>query len=437
MKKNKLLLTGLFFVSLAFFFGCQSTRSPDPSKVKQMIQNQEKRIGVIESLGGAKVSSQATHLLRMENGSTLFLKSSVLALADQKYGDIQVEVAGNILRTTDGNEVMEVMNIDMVDRKTSTINEAPQWVDYTSENLQLSLKYRDDYKLQEEDDKVTLIKTQKTAEESLKTVNDTLANGNTDASAQKEATITIKVISKDAGFNLIEAMGVPSDSTADLLAKGYNKSKITQKALDAYKQSGADGSQISYFVKSGYSYQINYTVGQKDTAITDQNMFYDIMASIDFGGVTKSESVAIKDQPEKITGGDEEIESSRGNTDIETAINGFQTFTSEAMKFSVQYPKSYYFDSGNSSGAGIIKSYVFSDKPLEESNGTKFNLEIVKGDLPSSGKQTELGGKKAFVNSAGGKTDVYISGNSGQYFHFNGIDSDKALMQQMASTLQF
>jgi len=411
------------------FTGCQDTH--DSKKGTGVILNQDKRMGTIQSLGGAHVSSQATHLLRLDDGKTLYLKSSVIDLANIKYIAKIVEVAGNILRTTDGNEVMDVMNIDIIDRDTNVAQNAPQWMDYGSDNLHIGLKYRDDYKLQENSSSLALTKTVK---DSLNSTDKTSINLTASDSIMKQAIIEIQVISKDENYNLLETMGVTSDSSTDLLSKGYSKSKITQKALDAYKQAKSDGSEINYYIKSGYSYHLKFSAGDSATLVTDQNMFYDVLASINFGsnlGNTKNSST---NSTEVVTSGN--VTSLVAKTN-ESSIEGFQNFSSEAMKFSIQYPKGYYFGNTASQTPSAVRSYAFSSKPADDASAELLVLDIIKGSLPS-GTKVDLGnGKQGVIAESGNSFKISVDWSNGQFFQIGGPSNLKTVMQQMASTIKF
>lgn len=419
---------------MGIFSGCQSTH--DPNQIKEMALNQDKRMGIIQSLGGAHVSSQATHLLRLDDGKTLFLKSSAVDLTNAKYVGKEVEVAGNILRTTDGNEVMDVMNIDLIDRDTNVVQDVPQWVDYSSDNLQVGLKYRDDYKLQENSDGLVLTKTEKPVPGDSNSATIGAATSSvTPPAEKKEATITIKVISRDSNYNLLEVMGVTSDSSADLLAKGYNKSKITQKALDAYKQAKSDGTEINYFIKSGFSYQLGFKAGDSATLVTDQNMFYDVLASINFGTNLGSSSNSSSNSVNAST--TNSAVSSTNSTTTIAALNGFQNFTSEAMKFSIQYPKGYYFGNTVSQTPAAVRSYAFSTKPADDKSGELIILDIIKGEMPS-GSKVDLGnGKQAVETKSGSSVTVVIDWGNGQFFQLSGPNDKQTIMEQMASSITF
>lgn len=433
-------MASLAIVFLSTMSGCQNNVSPD--QVKKLTMNQERRIGILQSLGGAYTSSQATHLLRMEDGKTVYLRSSTVDLKNEKYLGNEVEVMGEITRTTDGNQTMNVNSIDLIDTEINSNEDLPEWVDYESENLGLSLKYRNDYTLKESGNEVLLQPKPTESEESEAT----------EADSNDLSEIKLVLISKDSEFNLASEMGVNSLINADILAGGYNRSKITQKAVDAYKKSSDGGKEIVYFLKNSEgSYKISFLAGEvTEDLIGEQNMFYDILASVDFSGMPLA---ADEDINSEVTeGGAEKILSpnSDGNIHLDEEVDdvideseevdssitsgemsGFSTFSSETQKFSIQYPKSYYYGSV-SANTGALKSYQFGTEPLEEQAG-EINLDIVSS-VPDAGKETEYAGKVMTVVSNGGQVSVYAE-QGGKVFKLTASSSREGLLKQMASTL--
>jgi len=455
---RKIFAVSCLFVLL--LYGCQSSTSPSPDEVEKMTLSQERRIGVLQSLGGAFTSSQATHLLRMEDGKTLYLKSSALDLSNVKYTGKNVEVMGEILRTTDGNQIMTVSNIDVLDTEATPNQELPQWVDYQSENLKTSFKYRDDYAVKEENNQI--IVTKKPVLPEVTNVSSAMP-----ATASKPETtvaptniIIAKVAESEDG--MVKAMNVNSLTPGDVLAGGYNRSKITQKAIDAYKKSSSDNKNIDYYLMAGgWAYKISFSAGDDTTDLTDeQNMFYDILASIDFAG-----SAAAAKSPDLTNQGpadnnsvnsDQPAETKPANTaaavagntgtssansedstisadSMSNTISGFDIFKSDSQKFSIAYPKSYYFGSVSPTSSDALHSYQFGSQPLEESPG-EIVLDIVKGTMPS-GKNVEYQGKQMVLVNDGDKVNVYTE-FSGKLFRLSAASSKSGLLQQMASTMQ-
>jgi hypothetical protein len=450
MKKTLLLV--LFSVIL--LTGCGGAKTPNPEDVKKMTLNQERRIGVLQSLGGAFTSSQATHLLRMDDGKTLALKSSTVELKSEKYSGKEVEVMGEILRTTDGNQVMTVESIDIIDTEGLVDNQIPQWVDYNSDNLKISFKYRDDYQVEENE---RIIITKKPSEEKTEGTEET----SPEKAGMTPKTVTeiqMEKVSEDQE-GLLSAMGVKSLESSDVLAEGYNRSKITQKAIEAYKKSENSGKYIIYFFQIGNSgYKVSFKAVEEDAnLLEEQNMFYDILASIDFQGGTTADSAKADENADSGTSNDSasdltgslssdatssdlETDTSTPETDeqIETVpsdnnISGFETFKSDSQNFTIQYPKSYYFGSISPSSSNAIRSYQFGSQPLEESPG-EITLDVLKGTLPE-GKSTEYGGLSMIKTGDTSGISLYFE-KSGKIYRLSGEQADEGLLKQMASTLQ-
>ena len=409
-----------FVLGLAVLGGCQASVSPE--QVKQMAMGQEKRIGMLQSLGGAFVSSKATHLLRMDDGKTVYLKSDVLDLKNEKYIGKEVEVMGGITRTKDGNQTMLVESIDLIDAEAASAEEVPEWMDYASENLGISLKYRSDYLLKEIAGNIVL---------QPKPVEKEDGSGVQLENDQKSlAEISFSLLSKAEDFDLAKEMNIKGWENSDVLAGGYNRSKVTQKAVDAFKKASNSGKEIIYYLKnSNGSYKISFKAGEtQEDFISEQNMFYDILASVDFRGALPPTGIATKETEVVVEALQDDVKS----TDSSDDLSGFSTFTSESQKFTIQYPKSYYFGSA-AANQGAVVSYEFGIKPLEEVAG-EISLDIVRA-LPKDGKQAEFSGKKMTVVASDAGVSVYIAQN-GKVFRLSGQSSKEGLLKQMASTLK-
>jgi hypothetical protein len=410
-----------FVLGLAVLGGCQGKISPE--QVKQTLIGQEKRIGMLQSLGGAFVSNKATHLLRMDDGRTVYLRSDVLDLKNEKYIGNEVEVMGGITRTTDGNQTMLVESIDLIDPEAASAEEVPEWVDYVSENLGISLKYRSDYLLKELAGNIVVQPkpVEKNDDSGLKMEND----------RKSLAEISFSLLSRAEDFDLAKEMGINSWENSDVLAGGYNRSKVTQKAIDAFKKTMNGGKEIVYYLKnSDGSYKISFKAGEtQEDFVSDQNMFYDILASVDFGEASGQVGLDSKEtEVAVVEAHKDDVKSIDSNDDL----SGFSTFTSDSQKFSIQYPKSYYFGVAPAKEGAAI-SYQFGVKPLEEVVG-EINLDIVKA-LPKDGKQAEFGGKKLMVVTDEDGISVYISQNN-KVFRLSGRTSKEGLLKQMASTIK-
>lgn len=418
--------------------GCQNSDVAVPTQIEKMALMQEKRMGIMQSLGGAHTSSQATHLLRMNDGKTIYLKSDIIDLNSQKYSDKEVEVMGKISRTTDGNQTMSVNSIDLIDTEVSINQEIPEWISYTSDNLGISLKYRNDYLLSDSDNQITIESKPKAIDSLSKTPNLT--------SESEPTRMIFELLSKDSNFDLADEMNVLSLDNADVLAGGFNRSKITQKGVDAYKFSGPGGKSIVYYlINDGGAYKISFQADENaDNLVSEQNMFYDVLASMDLGGLpmagTAAKSPVIEtpvNAPNHVT--DEQVDITAAGTDDpaiitttpDTTINGFETFKSEGLNFSMQYPKNYYFSSVSPS-TGATRTYQFGSQPLEEAPAD-LTLDLVNS-IPTEAKMAEYNNKSFRKTNSGTQTSLYLNEN-GKIFKLTGPSTKIDLLEQMLGSV--
>ena len=117
MKTRSFLSTGLILLmTLSFGLTATSCSWFGDSKNEVIFENntQEKRVGVLKSLGGMSIG-EGTHLLELENGSTMRLRSLNIDLNNEKYLSKKVEVRGPIATTSDGKDLMDVQSIDLAE----------------------------------------------------------------------------------------------------------------------------------------------------------------------------------------------------------------------------------------------------------------------------------------------------------------------------------
>lgn len=423
MKKQAFLILLLALLSLN---GCQSQSNTISAEIiKKNLANQESYTGLMQSLGGAFNSSGATHLLRKDDGKTIFLKSNTIDLGADKYLGKQVEVMGEMKKSDKGSEFMLVTSIDQVEATVDKIADLPEWIDYHSDNLALNLKYRNDYKLTESGELITIEKQLATEDNSSKIATEK-------ANDDKQSIVSLKLLSNDPDFDLFAEMGVENDTATNLQSAGYVKSKITQKGLDSYKKSSNSGKNVSYYLKNTNSYLISFEANNEDSFTEDQNMFYDILASIDFGGDAMVNPLSQTEKTELMI--DDEVKQNIEKVNQSESENqlGFEKFSSESQKFSLQYPKSYYFGSVTANDSNVSKSYQFGIDPLEEKPG-EIQLDILKnGDI--AGKSESFNSKNIFVEKANGSVKVYVD-MDGRIFRITAPASKEALAKNMATTI--
>lgn len=441
MKNKKNFLIGLISFSLFLFYGCQNNAIDEKDVNQNFLVSQEKRIGIIQSLGGAKTSSGATHILRLNNGTTIYLASDVLDLNSDKYFDKEVEVSGKITRTTDGKDIMKVDNIDVLESENIISQDIPVWISYVSDNFGISFKYRDDYLLTEDDRTITL--SQKPENITLIPENDPLLP----QSEFKDSLVSIhfRILSKDEDFDLAKAMGIIDLSSESLIDGGYVRSKITQKGVEAYKVSMDEGNSISYYLKTNFaSYEITFISGNDpDTLQKEQNLFYDILFSLSFNYEIEEDLVMEEENADEnlIIGDNSPENGSDLQSHSEEVLNksvpvdNYETFSSDSLNFSVKYPKGFYF-AASSNDNDASRTYEFSNMPLDEGVAGDIKLSILKQNN-AHGTVEKINGKDVYVDkSVGDGHFYYYFENNNKMYRISVPESKSSIGEAMISSIE-
>lgn len=480
------LLTGLFA-----FYGCQmlQPQTPSPTIDEQPL---DRRIGVIRSLGGVKTSNQGTHLLQLDDGSSILLKSLQVNMDDPQYANKMVEVRGIMTYTTDSKQIMEVMNVDILLNQSSQELQTPTWKDFSSTDLGFSLKYRDDLVLSDLHDGTVIF--QRTIPASDLSTQETLST----QSAPLSHEFRIDHSSIPAGQTLIDAVKANyyelkgTDSGA-LLAAGMMKSKVGSDSLDAIKKT--DGSVTEYFVVSnGSLYTVTLHTGSDRQSLDDQNLFYEMLGTFRLGSpvvtatqetdvsnnsssadvsttsvstvtdtktpVTPSSTQASLPKPESLTttqatvaptpppGIPKDItaivvpstQQTLATTPTDLAnqtqelLNGYSKLASDSFKFSVQYPKGWYYSGSAPTETGVVRHYDFDNKPLEDQIGS-VQFDIMSGSVPA-GSSVSVNGKTVTKVTNGDSVSFYSQGSGSHVYRITGSATQESTLETIISTVQ-
>jgi hypothetical protein len=459
-----LLFTGFAFALFAFA-GCQGQQN---SANTQMNQPLDRRIGIIKSLGGVKTSNKGTHLLQQDDGSTILLKSLMINMDEPQYLNKNVEVRGIITYTTDQKQIMEVENIDFVEGGISQESSLPQWKEYASGVMGLSMKYKDDLKLSEGDGTVSF-------ERNVESKIDSDVNATSEATGSKPVTHQLLIEKKAfaSTSSLLSDLGVKSDSYNDLMAKGMVKSIIGSESYSAIKKT--ENSLTKYYIEGSQAlYVITIDCGQDEQTLSDQNLFYEMLGTFKINfGASKKESGTEDDVSNNTPLGfevDENVNSQQSvsqpvsTTQIEPAedsssetleetlteettetigvdtpltqeaISGYETMASGSFKFSVQYPKSWFYAGSAGASSDVIRHYEFGSKPIEETPG-QVALDLVSGSLPA-GESVTAGINTVVKKESGGSVELYIDGAGGRVYKITGPSSMESTLLNIAGSLQ-
>jgi hypothetical protein len=424
---KRLTLIALIVVLLISLVGCKDSSPSDENKIEDIPL--DRRIGVIKSLGGAKTSSNGTHLLQLDDGDTILLKSVAINLDDKRYSDATVEIRGVLTYTKGEKPLMEVVNIDILEDYVSSDDKSSKWEDFESSEFEFSIFYRNDFDIDESSSGVTFKIPSEEDEFEM---------------APFVAEVSISTETKKEDENIFDYLNLESDSPPDLLDKGMTKSKVGSQNIDAFKKVG-NNSMIDFYVDSDkYFYTISFK-GDDDaeSAKKNENLFFEMLSTFTLTGqLASDEEDLLEDEELHIDSKtiddnwlDENGYYLNGTEDVEQEtieIEDYASFESENFDFSFQYPQSWYFEGSVSNEPGVTRHYEFGDEPLEESAGDVY-LDVVSTGA-AAGEAVNYGGKKFTKVQDGNNVEIYYEGDI-RIYRISGPASKEDILLQMASTV--
>ncbi len=452
---KKILLLLMFVLIVLGASGCQNNSNLTNQEQQSLLISQMKnKIGQIESLEGAYSANQATNLLKQIDGHTILLKSTKVNLNDNNFKDKMVEVSGIINVTPDGKSIMTVNSIDVLEQNKTMAMDVPNWIDYNSPDLGLNFKYRDDYKIKEEVGAVTLSKILVNVSSDLDKATASTGNVSTVNSDQNNLPTSQIKFEKVVGFNDIGSyLNIDLNNVSDLLAKGYTKSKIGIGYYTAYKAVIQTDNKIEYlFENNNTIIKISFDIlnpAPNQTYTTQQNYFYDVLASLKVGTTkdqpnqpvnktTSSTFNTFSKPAPQITNQKAAISQTTNqqvtttNTNITKTLtlgdmSGYSQFQSNALNFSIYYPKSYYFTNGANS-----HTYQFGDKPIDEQPGDI--ILSIGGNLPN-GTHVKIGNYDIIESTVNGGISYSYKAGSGKVYSISGPKAKQDILQKMIGSI--
>lgn len=491
------LLALVIMGSAFFFYGCQFFQSnSEQSQVDEAPQ--DRRIGVLKSLGGIRTSNQGTHILELDNGDTVLLKSLQLNLDDEKYLNKTVEVSGVLNYTTDKKQIMEVMSIDVISDSSSQEMKTVSWKDYSNQQLGITIRYKDDLKVKDTDSDSVTFQRDLTPDDFSQTAGSTEESDTSEVSGSSsqlilshKLTLSAKATSAASLNDYLKAEypELKSESQSDLLSAAISKSKIGADSLDAYKKVETENGRAVvhyYLMADNKIYTISIETGNDKRTLDDQNIFYEMLASLKISGAsgsltgsqetdmqidrennidlssqtsTDSTSMQVKkpllNEPlldEDVMQDNVQDVSADSNFNTSSTavlppigivkplpvtqemVEGYTVMQSDSFKFSMQVPKNWFYSGTASTESGVIRHYDFGTKPLEDQPGVA-SMDIMTGSLPA-GDPTTIENKPVVTVSGGGNITVYAKGSGSRLYKFTGPSSMEGTFLQMAASLQ-
>ena len=182
-----------------------------------------------------------------------------------------MEVQGVLNYTTEGTQIMDVDNIDILDQAPTEEIKLVTTKLFQSDALGFSAKYRDDFEVKESAGKVVFSRQVKL--DPLQTI--TLQKTNETIPVHS---FSLNVSSNSDEKPLFGLLKLENDQQSTLTGAGYNINKIGLAGINAYKKT--DGKSVSYyFVTPKKFWILSYSGGKDDQNIEDMNVFYDFVNS--------------------------------------------------------------------------------------------------------------------------------------------------------------
>jgi hypothetical protein len=282
LQKTFPVLMAVCVLSMLGFSGCQmfpgNQQAPQGNVDATPL---ERRIGVIQSLGGVKTSSQGTDLLLMDDGSTMLLKSLAFNLDDAQYVGKKVEVSGVITFTTDQKQLMEVENIDVLQDVPVTQQQPQQsatWTDYVNAGLGFQVKYRNDFTVAENGQAVTFTRAVSPDAFMMNGANTQEASLSTEVALNHVITVSAQPHTSTESL-ITDFLKLSDDKDSTLNQAGYSRSLIGSGSIQSFKHVSSDGKNVAFYFDDGTNFfQVNYMGGGDSQNVEDQSVFYEFLS---------------------------------------------------------------------------------------------------------------------------------------------------------------
>jgi hypothetical protein len=234
---------------------------------------QEKRTGVLKSLGGMTVGD-GTHILEMKDSTTLRLRSLNINLDQEKYLSKIIEIRGPITTAADGKDLMNVMSIDISEDEDSEEEISGSEKEYKNSDMGFKLIYIDSWDVELSEGTVTFMAPDSDEE---------------DDENEGDMVVISKLVNPTK-MSLEAFLQLPGDPN-ELVTLGYIKTKIGVDSLEGLKKESSDLQTIDlYLARNDAVYQLSFMGTDSPDIINNRNTFFSMTASFQFIGMTLDET---------------------------------------------------------------------------------------------------------------------------------------------------
>lgn len=122
------------------------------------------------------------------------------------------------------------------------------------------------------------------------------------------------------------------------------------------------------------------------------------------------------------------------STGLTPTLADHAIFLSEPFKFSIEYPKNYFYGTVETEDESIIRRYEFGSNPIDEEIG-QYSLELRNTSAPD-GTILTLNGKELTLSYTETEVNIYYTDAKNRLYRLNGpIELDEEL-QNLATTIE-
>lgn len=377
----------LLLMSL-FLSGCFDSDEEDTNHYDFELQTFE---GTLQSLGNAAFDSQATHLLRLDDGTILYVYSEFYDLNDPEYKNVRVEAEGVVIPADeDGKDTLSIESLTVLgeDDASDVLVSVQTYVNTT---MGFSLEYQSDWQVEEAVDQFqvtftapVVVDEDAVTDQIVNTeLQDRLVIGKTDDANLQQLDI-------EEWFMVYVAL---EDDTIP-----YTLSKIGFDQLPALKM--VDDQGATYYIADGVDiYIITTYLVQDDLTLEHTNLMSTMLYSFDLASDGYRETTILDDSSNTDEDTDtSSLDGTRYDDVMEALAEGLPDLkeVSEdwvATRYDFVDPNYVYVDfmndDGESSGRLLLEyasDYVFTTLAVFEPGSTT-DWKLISGSDVASGKE--------------------------------------------------
>ncbi len=400
MKFKWLIPIATLFVASILLTGCQFPFVADTETDEEDAYEFVTYEGLLQSLGSVKFNPDATHLLRLDDETVLYVYSDFYNLWDTTYLNENVEASG-LLIPGEGEEDKPVLAIEQL-----TVLEVEEVVEvedanmetFVSESLGFAIDYQSDWEVEERTQAVSFYAPQ--PEDAAEFVE-------TDV-------IQVSYMLNNDDLDIEEWFLAYESAETE-----YALSVISVDQIPALKVQ--DETSITYYIQGeGYVYVALFLSHQEDMAIISANLFKDMLLSFDLLSDGQREVEEITEEVEET---ETEVFDSVLDEDAEEIADVEVTETSHAVTISSLEaflgnvtPLTYDFVEPNYIYVTYTEDDVLKRMLLEDVGGGKFETlaEFEEGSITDwelvSGEDVAKGLTQTSVDADTGSTTVILEG---------------------------